>query len=195
MARSRDGNKKAQILDAATIEIASRGFHKTTVAQIAKRAGVADGTIYLYFRNKEEVLFSLFDRAMGRYITEGQAQARRATSAKDKLKRIVELHLTLVGKDRELAVIIQVELRHSIHFMNRFVKTQVSEYLSILANIVIQGQEEGIFRADISPQFAANAIFGILDEITTDWVLAQQNTKLESRATSVTDFLLTGLKK
>ena len=193
MARNGGNNKQERILDAAVVEIARRGYHQTTVAMIAKRAGVADGTIYLYFKNKEQLLFSLFDRAMGRFISEGKVHLDQAASAREKLIRIVELHLTLVGQDRDLAIITQVELRHSLHFMDQLSRTMVGEYLEILAQIVIQGQQEGDFRSDLDPIFAAKSIFGVLDEMATDWILSHRNTRLESKAGSVGEFLLGGL--
>ena len=193
MARSSDGNKREKILDAAVVEIARQGFYQTTVAMIAKRAGVADGTIYLYFHNKEEILFSLFDRAMGRFITEGKVHLDEGLTAVDKLRRIVDLHLSLVGQDRDLAIITQVEMRHSIHFMDQLSRNQVGQYLEILGQVVIQGQAEGCFRSDQDPVFCAKAIFGVLDEMATDWVLSRRNTRLESKAPAVGAFLLAGL--
>jgi TetR/AcrR family fatty acid metabolism transcriptional regulator len=193
MARNSDGTKREAILDAAVVEIARHGYYQTTVAMIARRAGVADGTIYLYFSNKEEILFSLFERAMGRFIFEGRSRVDQGASAVAKLRQIVELHLTLVGQDRDLAIITQVELRHSIHFMDTLSRSQVGEYLGILAEVVTQGIAEGSFRADLDPVFAAKSIFGVLDEMATDWVLSRRNKRLESQAQAVTEFLLGGL--
>jgi TetR/AcrR family fatty acid metabolism transcriptional regulator len=195
MPRNSDGTKRTAILDAAVVEIARHGYHQTTVAMIARRAGVADGTIYLYFQNKEEILLKLFERAMGRFISEGRVQVDQGASAVDKLRRIVELHLTLVGQDRDLAIITQVELRHSTHFMDTLSRNQVGEYLGILAEVVVQGVKEGSFRADLDPVFAAKAIFGVLDEMATDWVLSQRNKRLESQVDAVAGFLLGGLSR
>ncbi|MCP4291343.1 MAG: TetR/AcrR family transcriptional regulator [bacterium] len=195
MARVSDGSKKTRILDSAVVEIAQRGYNQTTVARIAKRAGVADGTIYLYFKNKEEILFSLFERAMGRFIETGRTRLNESLSASEKLKQIIELHLTLVGEDRDQAIITQVELRHSLHFMDQLSRAQVGEYLGIIGQVVVQGQETGEFRKDLDPVFAAKAIFGVLDEMATDWVLSHRNTRLESKAPSVVEFVLGGLKK
>jgi TetR/AcrR family fatty acid metabolism transcriptional regulator len=194
MGRRSNGMKKEAILDAAVIEIARHGYYQTTVAMIARRAGVADGTIYLYFQNKDEILFSLFDRAMGRFISEGQAGLKMVSGAVLKLEHIIQLHLTLVGQDRDLAIITQVELRHSLHFMDQLSRSQVGEYLAILTQVVQQGCLDGSFRADLDPVFAAKAIFGVLDEMATDWVLSRRNTRLESKAPLVTAFLLGGLR-
>ena len=195
MARNSDGTKKTAILDAAVIEIARHGYYQTTVEMIARRAGVADGTIYLYFENKEQILLSLFERAMGRFISEGRGQVDQGASAVEKLRRIVELHLTLVGKDRDLAIITQVELRHSTHFMGQLSRNQVGEYLAILGEVVEQGMKEGSFRQDLDPVFAAKAVFGVLDEMATDWVLSHRNKRLESQVQAVTEFLLGGLSR
>ena len=194
MARQIDGKKKERIQDAAVVEIAHWGYYQTTVARIAKRAGVADGTIYLYFKNKEEILYSVFERAMGRFINEGRASLEKSTGAKEKLRNIVELHLTLVGEDRDQAIITQVELRHSLHFMDQLSRAQVGEYLEIIGKAVVQGQESGEFRADLDPVFAAKAIFGVLDEMATDWVLSHRNTRLESKTSAVFDFIWAGLR-
>ncbi len=194
MARRSTGMKHEAILDAAVVEIARHGYYQTTVAMIAKRAGVADGTIYLYFGNKEEILFSLFARSMDRFIAEGKAELETVDRAEEKLRHIVDLHLSLVGKNRDLAIITQVELRHSIHFMDQFSRSKVADYLAVLSGVVAQGQLEGVFRRDLDPIFAAKAIFGVMDEMATDWVLSRRNTRLENKAPEVTAFLLGGLR-
>ena len=182
MARTSSGNKRERILDAAVVEIARRGYGATTVAMIARRAGVADGTIYLYFKTKGEILAELFDRAMGRFIEEGRARLADLPGAEARLRAIVELHLSLVGRDRDLAIITQVELRHSLHFMEELSRAQVGQYLGIIAQVVDDGRREGVFRADCDPLFAAKAVFGVLDEMATDWILSRRNTRLERRA-------------
>lgn len=190
-----NGDKRKRILDAAEVEIAQRGYYNTTVAMIARRAGVADGTIYLYFANKDAILFALFERAMSRFIERGRAQIPRQMSAEQKLRRIVALHLALVGEDQDLAIITQVELRHSLHFMGQLSRRQVREYLGIIADVVAQGQAEGVFDATVEPLLAAKAIFGVLDEMATDWVLSRRNVRLESKAEAVADLILGGVAK
>ncbi len=193
MARRSNDDKKPRILDAATVEIARRGYHQTTVAVIARRAGVADGTIYLYFKNKEEILVSLFDRALGRFIAEGREKLAEYDNAEAKLRAIVDLHLSLVGQDRDLAIITQVELRHSLHFLEELSRAQVGGYLGIIAEVIAEGVAEGVFRKDLDPMLAAKAVFGILDEMATDWVLSRRNTRLETKAPEVADLVLGGV--
>jgi len=190
--------KRERILDAAVLEIARRGYFRTTVATIASRAGVADGTIYLYFEDKEDLLVSIFERAMRRFTE----QARRiveedggtGAGAEEKLRRIVSLHLSLLGEDRDLAVIFQVEFRHTLHILVRLSQSGIREYLALIARVVEEGKDEGIFRRDLDALFAAKLVFGAVDEMATDWVLSRKNTRLASRADPVSDLLLGGLR-
>src|SRR4051794_14081424 len=74
--------KYMQIIDAAVVVIAEHGYHQAQVSKIAKQAGVADGTIYLYFKNKEDILISLFEEKMGTYIEKIEAMmAGKGTAA------------------------------------------------------------------------------------------------------------------
>lgn len=187
--------KRQRILDAAVVEIARRGYYGTTVSTIARRAGVADGTIYLYFKNKEEILFSIFDRAMRRFIDE----ARRIVDAaagdpEQKLRRVIDLHLGLLGEHRDLAVIFQVEFRHTLHVLELLSRSGIRDYLALIARIVEQGKRDGLFRNDVDALFAAKVLFGILDEMATDWVLSKKNTRMASRAQPVSELLLRGLR-
>lgn len=194
MPRPATGRKKEAILDAATVEIAAHGYHGTTVAMIARRAGVADGTIYLYFENKEEILASLFDRAMDRFTQQGALELAGLGGPRERLARIVELHLELVGSDRDLAIITQVELRHSLHFLDQLSRAKVGAYLQAIAGVIAEGQAAGLWRRDLDAVFLAKSAFGVLDEMATDWVLSRRNTRLQARAEAVCSFLEAALR-
>jgi TetR/AcrR family fatty acid metabolism transcriptional regulator len=194
MPRPATGRKKEAILDAATVEIAAHGYHGTTVAMIARRAGVADGTIYLYFENKEQILVSLFERAMDRFTAQGARELSGLPGPRERLARIVELHLELVGADRDLAIITQVELRHSLHFLDQLSRDRVGGYLQAIAAVIVEGQQAGLWRRDLDAVFLAKAVFGVLDEMATDWVLSRRNTRLQARAESVFAFVAASLR-
>jgi TetR/AcrR family fatty acid metabolism transcriptional regulator len=195
MSVARREAKRQAVLNAAVTEIARRGYFGTTVSAIARRAGVADGTIYLYFKGKEAILVAIFERAMRRFSDE----ARRALSdagvtAEEKLRRFVSLHLSLLGEDRDIAVIFQVEFRHTVHILELLSRSGMRDYLGLIAQVVEQGKREGVFRSDLDPLFAAKVVFGVLDEMATDWVLSRKNVRLASRAGAVCDLLLGGLR-
>lgn len=186
--------KRQRILDAAVVEIARHGYYATTVSTIARRAGVADGTIYLYFKNKEELLVSIFERAMRRFVDEAQGIVLADGDAEDKLRRIIALHLGLLGENRDLAVIFQVEFRHTLHVLELLSRSAIRDYLALIARVIEQGKRDGTFRRDVDALFAAKVVFGILDEMATDWVLSKKNTRMGSRAEPVCELILGGLR-
>jgi TetR/AcrR family fatty acid metabolism transcriptional regulator len=186
--------KRERILDAAVLEIARQGYYGTTVSTIAGRAGVADGTIYLYFKNKEDVLVSIFERAMQRFSDEARRIVEDGAGAEDKLRRIVALHLSLLGEDRDLAVIFQVEFRHTLHILERLSRSRIRDYLALISQVVEQGKDEGVFRREVDALFTAKVVFGILDEMATDWVISRKNFRLAARCEPVSDLLLSGLR-
>jgi len=186
-------DKRGRILDAAVIEIARSGYQNTTVARIARRAGVADGTIYLYFENKEAILAAVFDRAMDHFIAEGILEISPGEDACVRLEEIVRLHLELVGQDHDLAVILQVELRHSLHFMDMFSRNRLRIYLGILASLIEHGRASGVFRTTLEPMEAAKMVFGVLDQAVTDWILADDNSRLSARGDGVCTFIMAAL--
>lgn len=194
MPRQATGRKKEAILDAAVVEIAGHGYHGTTVAMIARRAGVADGTIYLYFAGKEEILGSLFDRAIDRFTEQGVDELAALDDPVARLMRIIELHLELLGGDRDLAIITQVELRHSLHFLDQLSRARVGAYLQVIAGVIEEGQVAGVWRRDLESLLLAKAVFGVLDEMATDWVLSHRNTRLAARSDAVIRFVIGALR-
>ena len=189
----RSGEKRDAIIEAAIVEIATRGYHNTSVSRIARRAGVADGTIYLYFQNKEDILISIFDQAMTGFIETGRRELESTDSCHEKLSRIIRLHLELLGENHDLAVIFQVELRHSLHFMGLFSRSSLRDYLQIIAEVISEGQVRGVFRSGLDPLACAKAVFGILDQTATDWILANANTRLVARIEVAEKLILRGI--
>src|SRR6187551_181795 len=169
VARTPVTDKREAILRAATSVFAEKGFFNAKVADIAKAAGVADGTVYLYFKNKDDVLHSIFDRAMEEFIADGQRELATLRTAEDKLRRIAELHLERLGADRDMAIVFQVELRGSIKFMQEFSAAGFAEYLDIIRETIAEGQKQGIFRKDLKPIVCAKILYGALDEMVTNW--------------------------
>ncbi|MCB1051449.1 MAG: TetR/AcrR family transcriptional regulator [Acidobacteria bacterium] len=187
--------KRNRILEAAIKVIAKNGFHGTTISQVASVAEVADGTIYLYFQNKDDILVSIFEETMEMFITQGLEVISQYDSVEDKLRAIARCHLGNLGSNEELACVFQVELRHSIHIMKKFSQTKLREYFGVIQKVVEEGQRQGVVRADLNPWTAVKVFFGALDEMGTNWILRQKDYRLIDMAEPTVDIFLNGIRK
>lgn len=188
-------DKREAILKAATRIFARRGFFQAQVADIARAAGVAAGTVYLYFHSKDDLLVSLFERTMRDAIVEGRSALERIADPVERLRKLAHLHLDRLGRDRDLAVVFQVELRQSTKFMERFSSTRLREYLGLIRETLARGQAAGRFRTDISPTLAAKVFFGALDEMATNWILSKRRYPLAGEADLVVDLFVNGVAR
>jgi TetR/AcrR family fatty acid metabolism transcriptional regulator len=170
---ARTGDKRERILGAAVRVFAKKGFYATRVSEVAKAAGVADGTIYLYFKSKDELLVSLFEDRVERLLRYLHEELPKTASAPEKLKRIVELQLGLLEGERDLAEVVTVIVRQSTKLMKEHAAPKFMAYLDAIARVVADGQASGELRSDISPHLAARAIFGALDGVTMTWALGK----------------------
>jgi len=186
--------KRDAILRAATDVFADRGFFNAQVADVARAAGVAAGTVYLYFRSKDDLLVSIFEKTMREALAEGRAAAADLNEPRERLRRFARLHLARLGRDRSLAVVFQVELRQSTKFMERFSSTLLRDYLGLIRAAIAEGQTAGAFRSDLKPTVAAKMFFGALDEMATNWILSSRRYSLEADADLVVDLFVNGAR-
>lgn len=166
--------KRQRILRAAIDEFARRGYFTARMSDVAKAAGVADGTLYLYFEGKEHLLMSIFDDVLSRFIARLREEISPVEDPVDKLSIMVNLHLETLARDRALAHVLQIETRHSRRFMSLLTRGRLGEYLDLLRAIIEEGQEMGRFRQDLSPGLATNVVFGAVDELINSWLLAEE---------------------
>jgi TetR/AcrR family fatty acid metabolism transcriptional regulator len=166
--------KRRRILRAAIEVFASKGYFSARMTDIAEAAEVADGTLYLYFEGKEHLLMSIFDDVLGRFIGRLDDEMAGIDDPVEKLSVMVRLHLETLGRDHDLAHVLQIETRHSRRFMSLFTRGKLGEYLNRVREIIVEGQEAGMFRRDISPGLATNLVFGAVDELVTSWLLAER---------------------
>jgi TetR/AcrR family fatty acid metabolism transcriptional regulator len=177
MGRNRAGElgaKRARILKAAVKVFSRKGFFNSKVSEIAAAAGVADGTIYLYFRNKDDLLISLFEEKMGEVVEDVRRRLAAGVSALDRLRIFVENHMGLLTREAGLVQVIQVELRQSNKFMKEYVPVKFLEYLDVISGIIEQGKREGVFRQDLNVRLARRALFGALDEVSLAYALSRR---------------------
>lgn len=190
-----NSEKRRRILDGALRAFARKGFYNTKVSEIAKEAGVADGTIYLYFKNKDDLLISLFEDRMEWIIDRLETElAQVEGGVADKLRAYIHLHFLLVVEDRELAEFLTVELRQSAKFVKEYSNHKFGDYLRILQGLIEQGQETGAFRRDLDPRIVGRAIFGALDEVLLQMTLGKtQSADVLRKTDFLADMLLHGL--
>jgi len=190
----RGEEKYRMILNAAKQVFAQEGFYNSKVSEIAREAHVADGTIYLYFKNKDDILISLFEEELNAIITTVKEKIKDIDDPREQLIKFCDNHLSMVESDKALAEVIQVELRQSNKFMREYKNKHFLAYLNIIAEIVAQGQEQGIFRDHLKPDICARVIFGSLDELSTYLVTARRKRfDVHEVATMVGNSFLNGL--
>src|SRR5690242_4524463 len=145
------GPKRDAILRAAIDVFANRGFFNAQVADVARSAGIAAGTVYLYFRSKDDLLVSIFERTMRDGLAEGRSAVAAIADPIERLRCLARLHLARLGRDRNLAIVFQVELRQSTKFMERFSATLLRDYLGLIRTAFADGQTAGLFRNAVNP--------------------------------------------
>ena len=187
-------NKHVKIINAATKVFAKKGFFNARISDIAKEAKVADGTIYLYFNNKFDILISVFEEEISNLIAQINKLLDQEQDPKKMLAIFITKHLTIMKKNRNLAEVIQIELRQSSKIIKDYRNNKFSEYLDIIASIIKLGQDQGIYRSDIDPEIAKRAVFGALDEIARIWAIPSSvKYTAEEMADQVVNIFLLGL--
>jgi len=187
-------SKREAILRAAIDVFADRGYFNAQVADVARAAGVAAGTVYLYFKSKDDLLVSIFDRSMRDGLEAGRCAVADLHDPAERLRRLARGHLARLGADRNLAIVFQVELRQSTKFMERFSSSLLRDYLGLIREAIADGQRAGTFRSDLKPTVAAKMLFGALDEMATNWILSRRRYSLEGDADAVVDLFLNGAR-
>lgn len=190
-------DKRRRIIDAAVEVFAAKGFFGARVAEIAEAAGVADGTIYLYFRSKDEMLISLFEEKMGEINRRFVTLLSQFDDPAEKLRQYVVEHLALVAEQPRLMHVLTVELRQSARFVHEYSPKAFAKYLALLGSILEEGQRRGVFRRELDNAVFRRALFGAIDEIARDWVLrggAIDAAAVQRTGDQIASFLLRGLK-
>jgi TetR/AcrR family fatty acid metabolism transcriptional regulator len=187
-------NKKEIIINAAIKVFARKGFYNAKVADVAKQAGVADGTIYLYFKNKDDLLISLFETKMEQILERFNKILSKKSSPPAKLAEFIHLHFQLIEEDQDLAEVFQVELRQSSKFLKDYHNQKFIDFLGILGQIIRLGKESGHFRSDIKVNTMKIAIFGALDELAREWILGHDyKNELKGYASELARTFIDGL--
>ena len=172
---------------------ARQGFYQSTVAQIAREAGVADGTIYLYFKNKDDILVQFFNYRTKQVFDRFRAAVNQSDNSQDKLRSLVRRHLTEFQRDRDMAVVYQVETHQNSRLAEAQIREMSQMYQDIVSEIVETGQQEGSIRKDLYVGLVKRFILGAVDEVINTWLHSDKNYDLVSMADPLVDLFVRGI--
>ncbi len=191
--KSKTNGKYHQILDAAIKVFAEQGFHQATISQIAREAGVADGTIYLYFKNKEDIMVNFFGYKTKEVFGRFREEVDKADNARDKLRLLIKRHLEEFQRDRSMAVLYQTETRRFSRMCEEQIREMSKMYLDLVSEIVESGQDEGLMRKDLYMGLVKRFIIGAIDEVINTWLHSGGSYDLVSMADPLVDLFIRGV--
>jgi TetR/AcrR family fatty acid metabolism transcriptional regulator len=188
-----DKDKAEQIIDAAVRVFARHGYFNSRVSDIAREAGIASGTIYLYFKTKDEILVTLFRERMAQWVAYARQEIAGEADALAKLRRLVFLHFKVLEDNPDLAEVIQVELRQGHKFFRGASAHEVSAYFDLIQSVLEDGIGAGLIRDDVPPKLATKMLFGAMDQLATSWVLGKRGYRLTDTAEAAAAIFLKGV--
>ncbi|OGK86353.1 MAG: hypothetical protein A2X52_08295 [Candidatus Rokubacteria bacterium GWC2_70_16] len=189
----RDPDKPQQIIDAAVRVFARKGYYNARVSDVAKEAGIAAGTIYLYFKTKDDILVTLFREKMAQFVATLRKSIADEPDAVAKLRRLIFLHFQLLEQHPELAEVVQVEQRQGQKFFRGASAHEISSYFTLIGSVLEEGVAEGRFRPGLPVKTATKALFGAMDQMATSWVLGKRGYRLADTAEALADIFLRGV--
>ena len=189
-------DKHSKIITSATKVFAKKGFFNARISDIAKEAKVADGTIYLYFNNKFDILISVLEEEIGKIIEQIERAIEKETDPEKMLTIFIERHLAAMKQNKNLAEVIHIELRQSDRLVKEYRNTTFKQYINVISKIITKGQESGIYRQDILPGIAKRAFFGALDEVSRIWTTpGSVHYSLEETSEQIIALFLNGMRR
>jgi TetR/AcrR family fatty acid metabolism transcriptional regulator len=189
----RDPEKPQQIIQAAVRVFARKGYFSSRVSDIAREAGIAAGTIYLYFKTKEDILITLFREKMSVFVSSMRRAIADEPDAVAKVRRLVHLHFEMLEGDPDLAEVVQVELRQGQKFFRGASSQEIAAYFALIGSVLEEGVGQGHFKSDLPVKVATKMLFGAMDQMATSWVLGKRGYRLVDTAPAVADLFLQGV--
>jgi len=190
----RTGEKYQVIIEAAVVTFARTGYHRTRIADIASEAGVADGTVYIYFESKEDILISMFHDLMKNFVDNLHQDLFLCCDANEKLASIINYHLTTLFNKPDQAKVTQIELRQIDQAINQGISTPLKKYFQLIEEVIEEGKKQNLYRHSLDTRTARKVIFGAIDEVVTCWVMSSKPYSLVALAQPVYEQLVKGLQ-
>jgi TetR/AcrR family fatty acid metabolism transcriptional regulator len=194
MARKKDEEKRKKILDSATKVFAKMGFSNTRIQDVALEAGIAHGTVYLYFKSKDELFISIFQESLGELIKYADSEIQKKDNAEDKLRRMISLQLDVIEENPDLTKLILIEFPRTGNFLNDNNIDVLANYIDLIGNIISDGIKERIFATNVKIDIVATMIYSAMQGIATRWILDGMNYSLKTIDAEISEIFLKGLK-
>src|SRR5215813_3912059 len=189
----RDPDKPQQIIDAAVKVFARKGYFNSRVSDVAREAGIAAGTIYLYFDTKQEILVTLFREKMAGFVSALRRAIAEEQDTVAKLRRLVRLHFEILEDNPDLAEVVQLELRQGQKLFRGPASQEIATYFALISSVLDEGVAAGRFRSDLPVKVATKMLFGAMDQLATSWVLGKRGYRLADTADAVADIFVQGI--
>lgn len=195
MARKKDDEKRKNILESATKVFASKGFYNAKIQDVATEAGVAHGTVYLYFKNKDDLLSAIFYEVLGELIEYIRSEVQKEKTAEDKFRRMISIQIDIIEENPDLTKLILIEFPRTGKFLSNSNIDILSKYIDMIADIIDKGIKEGQFNTDIKIDMVATMIYASIQGLATRWILDDMQYTLKGMEKSVSDLFIEGIKR
>lgn len=195
MARKKDDEKRKNILESATKVFASKGFYNAKIQDVATEAGVAHGTVYLYFKNKDDLLSAIFCEVLGELIEYIRSEVQKEKTAEDKFRRMISLQIDIIEENPDLTKLILIEFPRTGKFLSNSNIDILSKYIDMIADIIDKGIKEGEFNTDIKIDMLATMIYAGIQGLATRWILDEMQYTLKGMEKGVSDLFIEGIKR
>ena len=187
--------RRRQILDAAVKVFARNGFYNSKVLDIAKEAGVANGTIYLYFLGKDDILITIFEEQMSELIDYMKQEIQLESGCLNKLRKLVSMQMHLIETNPELTELLLVELRQSRKFLKSKAIDTVADYIDMVNDVLKEGITEGTIDRNIDVTIVGTMLFSAVEGLATRWILEGASYPLDRAADMVMKVFLDGIRR
>jgi len=181
LTENREARRRA-ILDSAVRVFAEHGFFAARIRDIAAGAGVAEGTIYLYFEGKDDLLLTAFREKVNEFVSSVRDVDAVGLPFQERLARFVELQFQSIEADPPLATVLLLESRQSSKFYGGAVRDVLKSYAQAIDGLLATGVERGEMRPDVDVQMARRMLIGALEEVELEWLLGERTRPLAPRA-------------
>jgi len=185
--------KRQTIIQAAIEVFGKKSFRDSSISEIARRAGVAEGSIYQYFKNKEDLFFSIPVEKTREFCGELELHLQGLTGPFNKIRKFIWYYLYFFKTNPEYGRILMLEMRVSRSFVKTKTYSFVRKSTSEILEIIREGQEEGVIRRDANPYVIRQLTLGILEHVVTRWLLKGEKYDLMDSYEDISKLVMDGI--